>query len=81
MHDSLMRSLTTIYVTSASAKLIVIKKEDKTFLNEALKQSIDKAIVDQDFRDFDRPLNNQRDCLRAVEQTKGWIQFKKKREV
>jgi hypothetical protein len=46
MLDSLVRSQTTIFVTSATAKLIVIKKEDKTFLNEALKQSIDKVILD-----------------------------------
>ena len=46
MHDSLMRSQTTIFVTSATAKVIVIKKEDKTFLNEALKQSIDRVILD-----------------------------------
>ena len=37
MHESLMRSQTSIIVTSATAKLIIIKKEDKTFLNEALK--------------------------------------------
>ena len=46
MLDSLIRSQTTVFVTSATAKLIVIKKEDKTFLNEALKQSIDKVILD-----------------------------------
>ena len=48
----------TIYVTSATAKLIVIRKEDKSFLNETLKQSIDKVVLDQNFRDCDRPLAN-----------------------
>jgi predicted oxidoreductase (fatty acid repression mutant protein) len=43
---------------SATAKVIVIRREDKTFLNEALKQSIDKVILEQDFKDVDRPLNN-----------------------
>jgi hypothetical protein len=56
MHDCLIRSQTTIQVTSATAKLVVIRREDKTFLNEALKQSIDKIILDQDFKDADRPL-------------------------
>ena len=49
MHESLMRSQTSIIVTSATAKLIIIKKEDKTFLNEALKQSIDRVIIDENF--------------------------------
>ena len=49
MHESLIRSQTSIMVTSSTAKLIVIKKEDKTFLNEALKQSIDKVIIDENF--------------------------------
>ena len=45
-------------VTSATAKLIVIKKEDKTFLNEALKQSVDKVIIEENFQDHDRTLRN-----------------------
>ena len=45
-------------VTSATAKLIVIKKEDKTFLNEALKQSVDRVIIEEHFQDHDRPLKN-----------------------
>jgi hypothetical protein len=49
MHERLMRSQTSIMVTSATAKLIIIKKEDKTFLNEALKQSIDRVIIDENF--------------------------------
>jgi hypothetical protein len=53
-----MRSQTSIIVTSATAKLIIIKKEDKTFLNEALKQSIDRVIIDENFQDHDRPLKN-----------------------
>ncbi len=58
MHDNLMRSQTSIVVVSSSAKLIVIRREDKTFLNESLKESIDKVILEQDFKDFDRPLSN-----------------------
>lgn len=58
MHESLMRSQTSIMVTSSTAKLIIIKKEDKTFLNEALKQSIDRVIIEENFKDHDRPLKN-----------------------
>lgn len=58
---------------SATAKLIVIRREDKTFLNEALKQSIDRVILEQDFKDFDRPLNNFKEMQQSVEQTKQWI--------
>lgn len=46
MLDLLIRSQTSVFVTSATAKVIVIKKEDKSFLNEALKQSIDRVILD-----------------------------------
>lgn len=56
MHENLLKSQTSIMITSAIAKLIIIKKEDKTFLNEALKQSIDKVIIDENFKDHDRPL-------------------------
>lgn len=37
MHHILLRSQTSITVVSAVAKLIVIRREDKTFLNEMLK--------------------------------------------
>lgn len=56
-----MQSQTTIFVNSASAKLLVVKKEDKSFLEEGLKQSIDKAVLDMNFKDFDRPLINKRE--------------------
>ena len=61
MHHILMKSQTSITVVSAVAKLIVIRREDKTFLNEMLKQSIDRVILEQEFKDFDRPLNNNKD--------------------
>ena len=58
LFDSLMRSQCSITATSATVKVIVIRKEDKSFLSETLKQSIDRAILVQDFKDFDRPLPN-----------------------
>ncbi len=71
-----MRSQTSIVVVSSSAKLIVIRREDKTFLNESLKESIDKVILEQDFQDFDRPLSNSKNLQHTVEQTKEWMRFK-----
>jgi len=65
---------------SATAKLIVIRREDKTFLNEALKQSIDRVILEQDFKDFDRPLNNFKEVQHSVVQAKQWITKKKRIE-
>jgi hypothetical protein len=43
---------------SSTAKVIVIRREDKTFLNEALKEEIDRVILGSDFKDYDRPLSN-----------------------
>jgi hypothetical protein len=58
----------------------VIRREDKTFLNEALKQSIDRVILEQDFKDFDRPLNNFKEVQHSVVQAKQWITKKKRIE-
>ena len=80
MHQSLMRSQTSIMVTSSTAKLIIIKKEDKTFLNEALKQSIDRVIMEENFKDHDRPLKNFKEIQKTLEEAKGWIAHKKKLE-
>jgi hypothetical protein len=58
LQDNLIRSQTSVVCSSSTAKLIVIRKEDKSFLNEALKQAMDKVILDQNFKDYDRPLGN-----------------------
>lgn len=58
----------------------MIRREDKTFLNEALKQSIDRVILEQDFKDFDRPLNNFKEVQHSVVQAKQWITKKKRIE-
>ena len=65
-----------MHVTSASAKLIVIRREHKSFLSEELKQSIDRVICDMHFKDFDRPLDNWRDLRRDVQQRRQWQQQK-----
>jgi len=58
LHDSLSRSQTSIVVTTHTAKFIIVRKENKSFLNEALKQAIDKVILDSNFKDHDRPMAN-----------------------
>lgn len=58
---------------SSTAKVIVIRREDKTFLNEALKEEIDRVILRSEFRDFDRPLSNFKQVQRAVEKNRSWI--------
>ena len=80
MHDNLMRSQTSVMVTSATAKLIVIKKEDKTFLNEALKQSVDKVIIEENFQDHDRPLRNFKEVQDTLHRARSWITQKKRLE-
>ena len=49
-----MCSQSTILVTSSTAKLIVLKKEDKGLLNEYLRVCIDRAILETNFADVDR---------------------------
>lgn len=48
-------------VTSSTAKFLVIKKEDKGLLNEYLRVCIDRAILETNFVDLDRPENNHQD--------------------
>ena len=56
LHNKLIRSQASIIVSSATAKFLVVKKEDKNFLNEYLKSCIDKAVLEENFFDYDRPL-------------------------
>ena len=48
-------------MTSSTAKFLVIKKEDKGLLNEYLRVCIDRAILETNFVDKDRPQDNQND--------------------
>ena len=52
-----MTSQASIIVSSATAKFLVVKKEDKNFLNEYLKGCIDRAVLEEEFYDYDRPLD------------------------
>jgi hypothetical protein len=63
-------------VTSATAKVLVINREDKSFLSEPLKQSIDRAILEKDFIDFDRPLESFQKMEQVVQRTRVWTKYK-----
>jgi len=80
LQDNLLRSQASIVVSTSSAKMLVIKKEDKNFLNEYLKSCIDKVVLAEDFKDHDRPMKTFEDVQTAVAETRGWIQFKAKLE-
>ena len=58
LYLKLITAQASIIVTSATAKFLVVKKEDKNFLNEYLKGCIDRAVLEEDFFDYDRPLKN-----------------------
>ena len=57
IHQNLIKSQMSIVVNSATAKFLVVRKEDKNFLNEYLKGCIDRAIFNENFNDFDRPMH------------------------
>lgn len=59
LYEKLMKSQTSIVVTSETAKVLVLKKTDKNFLDESIKVSIDNKLLEDNFRDFDRPLENE----------------------
>lgn len=51
---------------TATVKLMSIRKEDKNFLNEMLKNIIDRKILEQGFRDYDRPMDRKEDVMNVV---------------
>ena len=59
LYEQLMQAQASVIVTSSSAKFLVIKKEDKSLLNEYLRVCIDRAILETNFTDLDRPEKNQ----------------------
>ena len=50
-----MRSQISIIADTAIVKVMVIKREDKNFLSDNLKNLIDRAIMEKRFIDYDRP--------------------------
>lgn len=51
LYPHLMKAQVSIIVTSATAKFLVIKKEDKSLLNEYLRVCMDRAILETHFVD------------------------------
>ena len=78
LYDVLIASQASVVVDSTTAKLLVIRKEDKNFLSEELKFAIDQSILAEDFHDFDRPEKTHMEVKTAVERIRGWDQWKDK---
>ena len=76
--EELMKAQTSIFVASATCKVIVIRREDKSFLNVALKESIDRMVMAMRFKDYDRPYKNSTEVKHSILEHKSWIQNKQK---
>jgi len=73
-----MPAQVSILATSATAKFLVIKKEDKSLLNEYLRVCLDRAILNLNFEDLDRPEQNHVHVHTAVQKQRGWTTYKEK---
>lgn len=49
LYEKLMKSQTSIVVTTETAKVLVLKKTDKNFLDESIKVSIDNKLLTNNF--------------------------------
>ena len=78
LYDLMTVSQASVVVDSTTAKLLVIRKEDKNWLNEELKFAIDSAILAEEFVDFDRPEKTHTEVDGAVGRMRGWAQWKEK---
>ena len=78
LYDILTVSQASVVVDSTTAKLLVIRKEDKGFLSEELKFAIDQAVLAENFQDFDRPEKTPTEVQTAVDRTRGWDKWKAK---
>lgn len=63
-------------VTSATAKFLVVRKEHKAFLDAYLKVCIDKAVLEEDFFDYDRPLPTFEDVQLVVARNQKYRNWK-----
>ena len=73
-----MQAQASVIVTSSTAKFLVIQKEDKGLLNEYLRVCIDRAILETNFEDMDRPQKNQADVQNSVQTQRGWTIYKER---
>lgn len=72
LYPKLMQAQVSIIVTSATAKFLVVKKEDKSLLNEYLRVCMDRAILETYFEDLDRPERNHGDVQTREARARGW---------
>ena len=59
---------------------MVLRKEDKNFLNETLKNIIDRKLMEKRFRDWDRPMKNMEEIRSKCESEKEWKEMKTRLE-
>ena len=78
LYKQLMQAQASVIVTSSTAKFLVIQKEDKGLLNEYLRVCIDRAILETNFEDMDRPQKNQADVQNSVQTQRGWTIYKER---
>lgn len=78
LYPHLMKAQVSIIVTSATAKFLVVKKEDKSLLNEYLRVCMDRAILETNFEDLDRPERNHSDVQAREAIARGWTSTKER---
>lgn len=71
-----MRAQASVVVTSATAKFLVVRKDDKNFLDAYLKGCIDRAVLEEDFFDYDRPLPSFEDVQTELARKRGYRNWK-----
>jgi len=77
----LLKSQLTIIACTSSVKVMVVRREDKSFLNETLKNIIDRKLIEKKFRDADRPFDRMGQVLDRANAEKEWTAYKNKLEV
>eukprot|EP00347_Sterkiella_histriomuscorum_P020912 403335983 len=79
--QELLKSQLTVVAHTSTVKVMVVKKDDKNFLNETLKNIIDRKLLEKKFRDIDRPVDNINQILEIVDSEKRWKTYKSKLEI
>jgi len=76
LYEVLVSAQASVVVTSATAKFLVVRKDDKNFLDAYLKSCIDRAVLDEDFFDYDRPLPTFEDVQTELARKRGYNEWK-----
>lgn len=59
---------------------MLLRKEDKSYLTESLRNIIDFKILDLDFVDHDRPFKNQKEVQHKLKTDEAWTKWKRQHE-